>query len=336
MPSTTSRTSLYFEHDVDQSILTGVIAIIGYGNQGRAQALNLRDSGLEVIIGNLKDSYWDKAVNDGFEVMEISEAVEKASFIMILIPDEIQQEVYQNAIVPNLSEGAVLCFASGYNITFGFIKPPETVDTILVAPRMIGAGVRESYTKKQGFYSFIAVEQDFSGKAKQYALAIASAIGSTKPGGAAVEVTFRQETELDLFNEQCFGPAFGQVLISALEVAVESGYPPEAVFIEIFMSGEFSYHIKKMTEVGLFDQTRLHSTCSQYGSMSRGLRYVNPDLKEQMKKTLGEIQDGSFAEEFQEEWENNLETLDGMREMAQDMEILVTEKEVRKNLGFED
>jgi ketol-acid reductoisomerase len=321
---------IYF--DADLSVLDGEIAVIGYGNQGQAQALNLRDSGLDVIVGNIDDEYRIKAQTDGFSVMSIEDAVVRAKYIMILIPDEIQPEVYRDKIFPKMSSEKVLCFASGYNITFGFIKPPAEIDMVLVAPRMIGAGVRQSYQEGAGFYSFYAVETDASGNAKDIALALAKGIGSMNPGGAVIEVSFRQEAELDLFNEQCFGPAFGQVLMTAINVAIDAGYPPEAALIEIYMSGEFSYSMKKMAELGLTEQLTLHSTCSQYGSMSRGLRYVFPQIREKMEETLQEIQDGSFAKEFAEEYEMGLETLEDLREVSEEMPEVILEKKVRERL----
>jgi ketol-acid reductoisomerase len=155
-----------------------------------------------------------------------------------------------------------------------------------------------------------------------------------KSGGGVIEVTFRQESELDLFNEQCFGPAFGQVLTSAVDVAVEAGYPPEAILVEIYMSGELSFTMQKIAEMGTFKQLSLHSPASQYGSMSRGLRYVNPDLRQQMKDTLKEIQDGSFAKEFIEEFESGMETLKDMKEMAHEMPIVYLDELVRQRLGL--
>ncbi len=327
---------VYFDDDADLGLLDGTIAIIGYGNQGRAQALNLRDSGTDVIIGNIRDAYWDIAVSDGFEVHEIRSAVKRARFVMVLIPDEVQPRVFEESILPEMTSGKVLCFASGYNITFEQLVLPHDFDTILVAPRMIGAGVRDAYVKNRGFYVFIGVHVDISGMAKQYALAISKGIGATKPGGALLEVTFRQEAELDLFNEQCFGPAFGQVLTTAVDVAVEAGYPPEAVLVEIYMSGELAYTLEKIAKLGTLKQLELHSPTSQYGSMSRGIRYANPELRELMQKSLGEIQDGSFAEEFAKEYELDLEILEDMKKMAQDVPIVVLDKEVRERLRYRE
>jgi ketol-acid reductoisomerase len=329
-------TPIYFGRDADIEILDGPIAIIGYGNQGRAQAQNLRDSGLDVIIGNINDDYREEAISDGFTVREIKDAVEQAKYIMLLIPDEVQPEVYEDRIKPALSSEKVLCFASGYSITFESIPEPQDIDTILVAPRMIGKGVRESYLNDRGFYTFMAVHKDYSGRARQIALALAKGIGSTKPGGAVLEVTFRQETELDLFNEQCFGPAFGQVLTTAVDVAIEAGYPPEAVLIELYMSGELSYSMEMIAKMGTLKQLELHSPTSQYGSMSRGMRYANPELREAMVKSLGEIQDGSFAKEFAEEYDADLVIVDEMKEMAKDISIVYYDEAVRKKIGKDE
>ncbi|MFX1607335.1 MAG: ketol-acid reductoisomerase [Promethearchaeota archaeon] len=330
------KTPIYFDKDADLGFLKGPIAVIGYGNQGRAQALNLRDSGLEVIIGNIHDEYWDLAVQDGFEIFETKVAVERANVILLLIPDELQPSIFEEQIRPALSNEKVLCFASGYNITFETLSVPKDIDTILVAPRMIGKGVRESYAKGRGFYSFIGVHNDSSGSARETALALAKGIGSTKPGGAVLEVTFRQEAELDLFNEQCFGPAFGQVLTCAVDVAIEAGYPPEVVLLELYMSGEFAYTAEMIAKMGTLKQLELHSPTSQYGSMSRGMRYASPELREAMQLSLKEIQDGSFAKEFAAEYELDLEILDDMKEMAQDLPIVYFDDAVRKQLRFDE
>lgn len=326
------KTPIFFDNDADLGVLEGRIAVIGYGNQGRAQALNLKDSGLEVVIGNAHDEYWDIAISDGFEVFEIQDAVKEAEVILLLIPDEIQPSIFEKEIKQSLAPGKILCFASGYNITFEALTVPDDIDIILVAPRMIGRGVRESYVNNKGFYSFIGVHNDASGRAKEIALAIAKGIGSTKLGGAVLEVTFRQEAELDLFNEQCFGPAFGQVLTCAVDVAIEAGYPPELVLLELYMSGEFAYTAEMIAKMGTLKQLELHSQTSQYGSMSRGIRYASPELREAMQLSLREIQDGSFAKEFAAEYELELEILDDMKQMAKDIPIVYFDDAVRKKL----
>ncbi|MHA1112158.1 MAG: NAD(P)-binding domain-containing protein, partial [Promethearchaeota archaeon] len=219
---------VYLDDDGNTEALKGkTIAIIGYGNQGRSQALNLRDSGVEVVVGNIRDEYRKTAETDGFEVFEITEACTKADIMFLLLPDEVLPEIYSKHIENTLIDGNTLCFASGYNVAFNLIKIPKSLDVIMIAPRMIGVGVRETYLSGEGFYSFIAVEQDTTGNAKDTVLALTKALGSLKKGG--IWVTFKQEAQLDLFNEQAFGPAFGRVLLTAISTLINNGLPPEAV-----------------------------------------------------------------------------------------------------------
>jgi len=307
------------------------IAVIGYGNQGRAQALNMRDSGLDVVIGNVDDDFAQRARDDGFMVLSIAEAAKRGNILMLLIPDEILPQVFAEQIQEYLTSGDVVVFASGYNIAFEFLKPPDFVDIILVAPRMIGAGVRDLYMEGRGFPSFVGVEQDFSGSAFDLALAIAKGIGSTRMG--VVQVTFSQEAELDLFTEQCFGPAFGQVLVSAVDLLIEQGYPPEAVLLELYMSGEFSYTLAKIAEMGMIEQTSLHSLTSQYGSISRGMRFMAPAVREKMLQGLDEIRSGAFAKEWTREMEAGYPTLKTLQEAARAMPLYQMESELRQTLG---
>ncbi|TKJ21266.1 MAG: hypothetical protein CEE43_10055 [Promethearchaeota archaeon Loki_b32] len=231
---------IFHEEDGDLSFLKNkIISIIGYGNQGRAQALNLKDSGLSVIVGNIEDKYKKIALNDNFSVYPINEATEKSDIVFLLIPDEIMNEIFEKEIRPNLKSKSTLVFASGYNIGFNLLEPPKNVDVLLIAPRMIGVGVRENFLKNEGFFSFIAIEQDASGQAQDILLALSKGIGTLKKG--AIKLTFKQEAELDLFNEQGFGPAFGRVLLSSIYTLIDAGYPPEAVLIEMYMSNEMSY-----------------------------------------------------------------------------------------------
>ena len=322
---------VYHDQDADLSLLEGrQITVIGYGNQGRSQALNLRDSGLEVIIGNQVDVYAELARKDGFAVLPIAQAADEADVLIILIPDEVTAEVFEAEIAPHLVEGDTLVFASGYNVAFGFITPPPVVDIVLVAPRMIGAGVRELYVAGPGFPSFIGVAQDRSGRAKDTALALAKGIGSTRAG--VVEVTFAQEAELDLFTEQCFGPAFGHVLTSAVDLLLDEGYPPEAVLLELYMSGELSYTLGKIAELGLIEQSQLHSPTSQYGSMSRGMRFILPELRAKMQKGLEEIQSGQFAREWAAEQEAGRPTLAALKEAARSLPLHKLEVELLRAL----
>jgi ketol-acid reductoisomerase len=321
------------DHDADLGLLKSrQIAVIGFGNQGRAQALNLRDSGLPILVGNRSDDYAERARDDGFAVLPIHKAAAEANILMILIPDEVAQEVLEKEIFPNLEDKDALVFASGYNVAFGFVAPPDGVDVVLLAPRMIGAGVRDLYLKGCGFPSFIGVAADHSGQARQLALALAKGIGSTRAG--VVEVTFAQETELDLFTEQCFGPAFGYVLTTAVDLLLEQGYPPEAVLLELYMSGELAYTMGKMAELGIVEQTALHSSTSQYGSMSRGMRYMLPELRERMLAGLEEIRSGAFAQEWAEEQKAGSPTLDALQDAARTMPLHQLEQEVRQAIRY--
>ena len=319
------------DKDANLDLLEGrQIAVIGYGNQGRAQAMNLRDSGLRVLVGNRDDDYAERAREDQFQVLSIEAAAADADLLMMLIPDEVAPEIFHREIVPHLARGKAVAFATGYNVAFGFITPPSSVDVVLVAPRMIGAGVRDLYLAGRGFPSFIGVAQDYSGQASEIALALAKGIGSTRAG--VVEVTFAQEAELDLFTEQCFGPAFGQVLTTSVNLLLEEGYPPEAVLLELYMSGEFAYTLGKIAELGMVEQSALHSRTSQYGSMSRGVRFVLPELRLKMMEGLEEIRSGQFAQEWAAEQETGAPTLEALRAAAQSLPLVQLERELRQAL----
>jgi ketol-acid reductoisomerase len=322
---------IYHDEDADLGVLAGrQIVVIGYGNQGRAQALNLRDSGLHVLIGNRDDDYARRAREDQFQVLPIEAAASQADLLMLLIPDEVAPDIFGREITPHLDEGNAVVFATGYNVAFGFITPPSSVDVVLVAPRMIGAGVRDLYEAGRGFPSFIGVAQDHSGNARAIALALAKGIGSTRTG--VVEVTFAQEAELDLFTEQCFGPAFGHVLTTAVNLLLEEAYPPEAVLLELYMSGEFAYTLGKIAEMGVVGQSVLHSRTSQYGSMSRGVRFSLPELRLKMMEGLEEIRSGQFAQEWAAEQAAGAPTLEAFRQAAQSLPLVQLEQELRGSL----
>jgi ketol-acid reductoisomerase len=322
---------IYYEKDADLSVLIDLtIAIIGYGNQGRAHALNLRDSGLNVIVGNRNDKFKEIAVNDDFSTFSISEAVRNSEIILILIPDEVIKSVFEIDIKPNLRVNSAIVFASGYNIGFNLLVPPTNTDVLLLAPRMIGVGVRENFLNNKGFFSFISVNQDFSGKALKLLLALAKGIGTLKKG--AIYLSFKQEAELDLFDEQAFGPAFGRVLLSAIYTLIDAGYPPEAVLVEMYMSNEMSYTYKKMAEVGLIKQVDFHSQTSQYGAMSRGIKFRNLQIKSIMEEILKMIQNGDFTRE----WEKRITKLKFkiIKYFATKQKINKLEKLVRQNLNL--
>ncbi len=307
-------TKVYYESDADLGVLRDrTVGIIGYGNQGRAQALNLRDSGITPVIGVRKDETRDRAAEDGFATADVADTAAQCDVLMILIPDEVMPEVFETAIRPHLNAGDVISFATGYNVAFGLLTPPDNVDVVMVAPRMIGEGVRDTYVEGSGFPSFVGVHQDATGNALAVCLAIAKGIGTTRSG--ALELTFAQEAELDLFTEQGFGPAFGQVLMASMQTLIDAGYPEEAVLIELLLSGEFAYSMEKIRELGFFKQMELHSTTSQYGSMTRGMRFIIPELHEKLGEVLNEITSGDFAREWTAEQEAGHPMLKQLREL---------------------
>jgi ketol-acid reductoisomerase len=288
---------IFHDDDADLAALAGkTVAVIGYGNQGRSQALNLRDSGLTTIVGNVDDDYAARARAEGFPVLPIADAAARGDVVMLLVPDEVMPAVYEEAVRPHLAPGKVLDFASGYTVAFGLVVPPRDVDVILVAPRMIGPGVRDAYTAGRGFPSFIALHQDASGDGMRRLLALARALGSTRAG--CILMSMHDEATLDLFTEQAFGPAFGRVLMAAIETLVDAGYPPEAVLLELYLSGELGYAFEKIREVGMMRQMDYHSHTSQYGSLTRSARFGDLDLESRMREILREIRDGTFAREW--------------------------------------
>jgi ketol-acid reductoisomerase len=321
---------IYHDADADLERLNDQqIAVIGYGNQGRSQALNLRDSGASVMIGNIRDDAHASASTDGFAVSNIADATAKADIVMLLIPDEIMPGVFEEHVAPNLQAGNLVIFASGYNVAFQLIEPAADVDVALVAPRMIGVGVRETFLEGSGFPSFVGIHQDASGTAPARMLAIAKAIGSTRAG--CIEMSMHDEATLDLFTEQGFGPAFGRVLLTAIDLLVEAGYPPEAVLLELYLSGEFAYSLEKMREVGMLKQMDFHSRTSQYGSVTRGARFLslNEPLKEKMSEVLDEIRSGRFADEWSGEQSDASELFDKIREARDQMPVAGWEKRTR-------
>jgi len=339
-----TETKFYYDKEADLSIISGkTIAVIGYGNQGRSQALNIRDtkSDFKVIIGNVKDEYWERARKDGFDVYPISEACKMADIMLLLIPDEIMHEVYKKEIEQHLKEGKVLCFASGYTITFNFIEPPKNVDVILVGPRMGGKEVRELYVSGKGFPSFIAVKQDASGKAQKIALAIAKAIGSTKGNSVLIEVTFEQETLSDLLSEQALAPLIMAAWIAKYEVDVENGIPPEAALLELHLSGEWAEDFKRMAEMGIIKQLPLHSRTSQYGQLTRTNRLLNNEeepyykqIKAFVQRQAEKIKNGEFAREWALEQATEYVTLKKLYEKFENSPMIKKEQETLKRVRW--
>lgn len=285
---------MYYEEDADLKLLSGkTIAVMGYGSQGHAQAQNLKDSGLKVLIGlRTGSARTARAKEAGFEVMTVAEAAAQADIIQILLPDETQSKVYNEEIKPHLTAGKALVFSHGFNIHFGQIVPPEDVDVFMVAPKSPGHLVRRTYTEGAGVPSLIAVHQDASGKAKDLALAYAKGIGSARAG--VLETTFGEETETDLFGEQavlCGGTS--ELVKAGFETLVAAGYQPEIAYFECLH--ELKLIVDLMYEGGLSWMRYSVSDTAQYGDMTVGKRIITQETRQEMKRVLEEIQNGSFA-----------------------------------------
>lgn len=289
--------TMYYENDCNLGILKGkTITIIGYGSQGHAHALNLKESGLNVVVGLRKGSdSWDKAEATGLKVMEIEDAAKLGDFVMMLVPDEKAADIYSMQIAPNLKEGNVLMFAHGFNIHYNQIKAPEGCDVIMVAPKGPGHTVRSQYQEGKGVPSLIALHQDASGKAKEYALAYAAGIGAGRAG--IIETTFKEETETDLFGEQavlCGG--ITELMKAGFDTLVEAGYSPEMAYFECIHEVKL---IVDLINSGGFSLMRYSiSDTAEYGDYMSGRRIITEDTRKEMKKILREIQDGTFASKW--------------------------------------
>lgn len=288
---------MYYDADANLDLLNGkTVAIIGYGSQGHAHALNLKDSGVNVIVGLYPGSKSiAKAEAAGLTVKSVADAAQVADFIMILLPDEVQRAVYKNDIEPHLSAGKVLAFAHGFNINFGQIVPPKDVDVVMIAPKGPGHTVRYEYEKGQGVPALFAVYQDGSGQARDRAMAYAKGVGGTRAG--ILETTFREETETDLFGEQAVLCGGLSALIKAgFETLVEAGYQPELAYFECLH--EVKLIVDLVVTGGLASMRDSISNTAEYGDYTRGSRIVTAETKAEMKKILSEIQTGQFAREF--------------------------------------
>lgn len=304
---------VYYDSDANLDLLRGKkIAVLGFGSQGHAHALNLKDSGMDVIIGlRLESPSVQKAKEYGFQVFSVADAVKQADIIMILLPDQTQKSVYEAEIAPNLKSGSTLAFGHGFNIHYKQILPPSDVDVIMIAPKGPGHLVRRVFTEGSGVPCLIAVHQNYSGKAKEVALAWAKGIGGTRAG--VIETTFKDETETDLFGEQavlCGGSA--ELIKAGFEVLVEAGYPPELAYFECMH--EMKLIVDLYYEGGLTRMNYSVSDTAEYGGMTRGPRVITKQTKEEMKKILSEIQSGKFAEEWLNECKNGLPVMTKLRQ----------------------
>ncbi len=294
---------VYYDKDADLKVLKKKkIVVMGYGSQGHAHANNLKESGMDVIVGIRKGSGWDKAEKAGFKVMTPSDAAKAADVIMILLPDEYQADIYKSEIAPNMKKGVYLAFAHGFNIHFDQIVPPADANVFMAAPKGPGHLVRSEYAKGSGVPCLIAVHQDPSKNTKDVALAYASAIGGGRAG--IIETSFREETETDLFGEQvvlCGG--LTSLIQAGFETLVEAGYAPEMAYFECLH--EVKLIVDLIYEGGISNMRYSISNTAQYGDLTRGPRVVTEETKKEMKKILGEIQDGVFAREWMLECKAN-------------------------------
>jgi ketol-acid reductoisomerase len=319
-------TMVYHDEDGNLDYLRGKrIGVIGYGNMGSPMALNLRDSGVTVLVHEPRPERRDQAVADGFTPVEITELVAVADIIMPLLRDEAMPKVYLEGVSPHLRRGQTLIFSSAYNLTFGFIEAPPFVDVGLVAARTHGAAVRERYLSGEGYPSFVAVAQDASRNAWEAVLAVAKAAGALKVGG--VETRFEQETELDLFLQQTMLPLLHHIVITAAELLMKLGFPPEAVFTELYLSGETSDYLRQAANAGLLKALSSQSLTAQYGILSRYERFHDLKLERLMEITLEEIRSSKFAQEWSKEFNADYPRLRTLLKNRQAMDMWELEQQ---------
>ncbi|MBW4692127.1 MAG: ketol-acid reductoisomerase [Lyngbya sp. HA4199-MV5] len=319
---------MYYDADANLDLLAGkTIAIVGYGSQGHAHALNLKDSGMNVIVGLYPGSKSAiKAKESGLTVYPVEEAAKRADFIMILLPDEVQKTVYTNEIEPHLTEGKVLAFAHGFNIHFAQVVPPSNIDVVMVAPKGPGHLVRRTYEQGEGVPCLFAVFQDASGQARDRAMAYAKGVGGTRAG--ILETTFCEETETDLFGEQvvlCGG--LTALIKSGFETLVEAGYQPEVAYFECLH--EVKLIVDLIVEGGLAKMRDSISNTAEYGDFTRGPRIVNDETRAEMRKVLHEIQTGQFAREFVLENQSGKPGFTAMRRREAEHPIEAVGKDLR-------
>ncbi|MGE4275016.1 MAG: ketol-acid reductoisomerase [Candidatus Methanomethylophilaceae archaeon] len=319
---------IYHDSDVDLSILDGKkIAVIGYGAQGRAQALCLHDSGLDIVVGVRKDGpSWKKAQEDGLKVAEIPAAVKDADVVMVLLPDEVQPDVYRDQIAPTMKKGSALEFAHGFSIEYGLIDPPEGIDVIMMAPKSPGDMERVAYLEGFGVPALISVERDFSGKAKDIALALAKGIGSTRAG--VFETTFAFECKSDLFGEQAVLCGGVTALIKAgFQTLREGGYPPEIAYFEVLH--ELKLIVDLIQDGGLMRMWEVVSNTAEFGGLTTRDKVITEESKKGMKEILANIESGKFKDDWRAEWNNGLKNLKAMEKAEGEEEIEIVGRQIR-------
>ena len=304
---------MYTDADASLDPLLGkTVSLLGYGNQGQAQALNLRDSGINVLVGNRQDFYAEQAVEDGFDPIPISDAAKEGDYLIILTTDESQPVIWDQQIAPNLEAGNVLVWSSGYNVGYGLIKPPDDVDVVMVAPRMTGNNVRTLFEHNKGAMAQVAVQQDATGEAWKRMMAVAKGIGATR--GGVFESSFREEAELDLFAEQVIWPGLVGWFEECFKLGVEQGFSAELMVLELYGSGEASEIFRLMSQKGFYKQMANHSTTSQYGTLSRSKNLVSNEQKALMRERLvHDIKGGSFVKEWSAEQASGSKLLEKLK-----------------------
>ncbi|GAA1396309.1 ketol-acid reductoisomerase [Luteococcus peritonei] len=324
---------MFYDDDADLSVIQGrTVAVIGYGSQGHAHALSLRDSGVDVRVGLREGSKSRaKAEAEGLRVLSVADAVEEADLIMVLAPDQEQRKLYKEEIEPSLVPGDALFFAHGFNIRFGYITPPEGVDVCMVAPKGPGHLVRREYADGRGVPVIVAVEKDATGNAWPLALSYAKAIGGLRAGG--IQTTFTEETETDLFGEQavlCGGAS--QLVMYGFETLVEAGYQPEVAYFECLH--ELKLIVDLMIEGGIAKQRWSVSDTAEYGDYVSGPRVIDPHVKENMKAVLADIQNGNFAKRFIDDQDAGAPEFKDLRAKGEAHPIEATGRELRKLMAW--
>ncbi|MFB6470006.1 MAG: ketol-acid reductoisomerase [Vulcanisaeta sp. AZ3] len=319
---------IYKDEDVDLSILNGkIVAILGYGIQGRAWALNMRDSGVRVIVGVRPGRSFDLARQEGFEVYPVTEAVRRADIIAVLLPDMAQPTVWRKEIEPNLKPGSTVVFAHGFNIRFGLIKPPGNVDVVLLAPKAPGKAVRDEFMRSWGVPALVAVYQDYTGNAFKTVLALAKANGHTRVG--VIETTFAEETETDLIGEQTvLVGGLMELIKRGFEVMVELGYQPEVAYFEVLNEAKLIMDL--IWEKGLTGMLLGVSETARYGGLTVGPQVINDDVKRRMKEAAERVRNGEFAKEWVEEYGKGAPRLSELLDRIKNHEIEKVGNEIRR------
>jgi ketol-acid reductoisomerase len=324
---------MYYDDDADLTLLDGkTVAIIGFGSQGHAHALNLKDSGVNVVVGLREGSQSAQQARDGgLEVLPVSEAASRGDLVQMLVPDELHRQVWEGEVRDGIAPGNLLLFGHGFSIHYGEVEPPAEVDVALVAPKGPGHLVRRQFTEGSGVPGLIAIQQDATGNAKALALAYAKGIGCTR--GGVIETTFKDETETDLFGEQAVLCGGASALVQAgFETLVEAGYDPQMAYFECLH--ELKLIVDLMYEKGLAGMRYSISNTAEYGDYTRGKRVIDDSVRAEMKRILGEIQSGDFAREWIAENRAGQENFLRMREEQASSQVETTGKELRSHMGW--